>query len=507
MAPILERIALVVGSNVAPSRVSQSLTLWVWMSLLQHPLKERGFSAYVLEGGLLGRNGEAAPASAGSEDTLPLELESQLLQAGAELEEALPQKAEAETARQLEGQGLDDAAEDARGEMIARQAQLETDSQRASEALSNAQRRKLELQAQLRDTEAAAAGQRRLAEVSIEQMRRASEQRLHEEKRRLRDEYSQAASEMKRLAAARQEAEERFAAEKQRLEEELAGAKDAMESEAQRIREEMEAARHEAEKKAKVIHAEQSENERQLRDDTESRLRKERTRLEAEFAAGMTAQERAKRELQAAQSAKATAQREAERLTAELRHAQDQRESEEEARRQTTLQSLEDERSLATRDLEEAEATEKSLSSTIVRIRGEVKPDAGAEAPAEETTLSELADFEAQLTQASQRLDGAHRAKASADRASHQAQEKIAHQRALEGELRLQLHEEAETWLKEERTRSALNASGPSARRRARNRRRPPTICSKRYRPSSATRTGVPRTASRAKTTSNVPWR
>ena len=26
MAPILERIALVVGSNVAPSRVSQSLT-------------------------------------------------------------------------------------------------------------------------------------------------------------------------------------------------------------------------------------------------------------------------------------------------------------------------------------------------------------------------------------------------------------------------------------------------------------------------------------------------
>ena len=42
MAPILERIALVVGSNVAPSRVSQSLTLWVWMSLLQHPLERRG---------------------------------------------------------------------------------------------------------------------------------------------------------------------------------------------------------------------------------------------------------------------------------------------------------------------------------------------------------------------------------------------------------------------------------------------------------------------------------
>ena len=42
MAPILERIALVVGSNVAPSRVSQSLTLWVWMSLLQHPLESRG---------------------------------------------------------------------------------------------------------------------------------------------------------------------------------------------------------------------------------------------------------------------------------------------------------------------------------------------------------------------------------------------------------------------------------------------------------------------------------
>ena len=42
MAPILERIALVVGSNVAPSRVSQSLTLWVWMSLLQHPLDSRG---------------------------------------------------------------------------------------------------------------------------------------------------------------------------------------------------------------------------------------------------------------------------------------------------------------------------------------------------------------------------------------------------------------------------------------------------------------------------------
>ena len=42
MAPILERIALVVGSNVAPSRVPQSLTLWVWMSLLQHPLEWEG---------------------------------------------------------------------------------------------------------------------------------------------------------------------------------------------------------------------------------------------------------------------------------------------------------------------------------------------------------------------------------------------------------------------------------------------------------------------------------
>ena len=72
---------------------------------------------------------------------------------------------------------------------------------------------------------------------------------------------------------------------------------------------------------------------------------------------------------------------------------------------------------------------------------------------------TELHTFEDKVSEASQRIDSAAKARAQAQRAQLLVEERLARQRALEEETRLTLYEEAESWLAEERDRDGSAAS------------------------------------------------
>jgi hypothetical protein len=72
---------------------------------------------------------------------------------------------------------------------------------------------------------------------------------------------------------------------------------------------------------------------------------------------------------------------------------------------------------------------------------------------------TELHTFEDKVSEASEKIDSAARARAQAQRAQLLVEERLARQRALEEETRLTLYDEAEDWLAEERDRDGSAAS------------------------------------------------
>ncbi len=423
--------AYVVYSNTARRSAAAALVL-----------TELGLRASVLAGGLDERPwGEATPIGEAAHG-----IREELLEVNQVLEEALRKKAEVEATRRVElAPAKGDATEEAQAALKERQRQLEEASIRATEALGQARRRKLELEERLRDTEAQAVSLRSRAQEQIEQIRAQAEERLRAEEARLHTEFSQAADQMKQLEAAQAQAEERFRAERERLEAELAEARARMEREAARIRKEMEEAKRGAQQRATAIQSQQATAETRLREETEARLREERRRLESEFATSLEAQEKAKQDLQSAEGAIAEAQAEAERLAARLQAEREAREEAERKRQEAERQRLARERERAAAELAAAERAkleaERKLESTI--RRGD-----------EEKTAEQVKSVEAKVAKASEAVETAKAAKAEADEAQVRAEARIAAQRELEEELRLQLIEEAEMWLLDERHRS-----------------------------------------------------
>ena len=418
-------------------------------------IAERGISASMLAGGLFGDGPRSEPDTAAPQMR---DLERRLMLANAAFESALRHKAQTDAAKavavssEASREGANAPAELA--ELAAQPVQLERDSELASEALAAAQGSKLELEAEMRKAEAEAAAARAQAEATIERLRAEAETRLQDEEARLKNEYAEAAAEMKRLDESRREAQRRFEADRRRLEEQFARERNAMESEAERIRGGVENAKRDAEQKVEAIRGEHLESERKLREETEARLRAERKRLESEFAMSVAAQEKARQDLELAEAAKRLAQAEAARLATEIEASEQRRRTEEQATRDQQRERLEQERELADEQLDAARKQQEDLSSTIVRIRQGVRPDPAPADDREEQLRSELAEFEGQLAAADEQVDAAERAKSVAERAQQQADVQLAHQRAAEDELRLKLYDEVEDWLGEERKES-----------------------------------------------------
>jgi rhodanese-related sulfurtransferase len=421
-------------------------------------LRQQGFSVCVLEDGLMGK--DVRGGSGGSVD----DLKAQLVLADAEIRTATQRKAQADAAREAaaSGRGMSDS------QRVRLRAKSEADAARANEALAAAKRRKLELEAMVRTMEAKAANERQQAESVVEQLRQQTDVRLQAEKSRLQGEFLQAAGAMDDLKRAQTEAELHFQKERERLEAQIEQARAAVSIEADRIRNEVESAKRAAAEKAERIRREQTLAEQQLRARTEARLLAERRKLETEFQASMNNVRKASKDLNSAENARREAQRNADEVAVKLRAA------EQKARRGGGAPAPA--RQEAGRRLEQAQrarqggAARRGTPSNVVPFKD---PNAGADSGTFDPSSTivalrtELNSFEDKVSEASEHIDAASRARAQAQRAQLLVEERLARQRALEEETRLTLYEEAENWLEEERGREGSVASREKDRDRA----------------------------------------
>ncbi|MDH3412336.1 MAG: cyclic nucleotide-binding domain-containing protein [Gammaproteobacteria bacterium] len=431
-------------------------------------LSQRGFKAYLLEGGLLAATESMATARGGvskpaADRTDPAELHTELAKVNAELEQAILLKAQAEVARRSVTQSTLIRSNIAQEMLKRSQSHASDASRRASEGFERAKRQKREIESKLVEAEANAAGERKKAEALVQKLREEAEKRLRLEDEQLRLEYNEAAQKIENMRRAKEEAEARFEKERKRVESELAKAQEEIASQASKIQAELRKAQEAAEKRAVQIRENHELEEQRLREEMEERLRAERKRLEAEFAETVSAQEKARYELDRAAAARNLAEEESQRIADELKSAQAKRRAQEDTRVKREKARLEREAKEAKSKLEAAEKAKRALQAarkeydkTMAVIRKEEKSldHEKRESKAERALRAELESYQAKMEAAEGQIDEALRAKESADQAKAEAEEKVVTQQAVEEEIRVQLYDEMEQWLKEERDRS-----------------------------------------------------
>ncbi len=433
-------------------------------------LTQRGFKAYLLEGGLSTATESIAAtrvevSKSTPERVDPAELQAELAKVNAELEEAIRLKAQAEVARRSVTQSTLIRSNIAQEMLKRSQSHASDASRRASEEFERAKKQKRELETRLVEAEANAAGERKKAEALVQKLRAEAEKRLRLEDERLKQEYSEAAQKIESMRKAKAEAEARFAKERQRLEAELAKAQEEIASKASRIQAELRNAQEAAEQRAAQIRDNHDVEEQRLREEMEERLRTERQRLESEFAGTIQSQEKAKHELERAEAARKLAEEESQRIADELKAAQEKRRAQEDTRVKQERARLEREANKAKSKLEAAEKAKRALQSarkeydkTMAVIRKEEKSLAKekekGESKAERALRAELEAYRKKMDAAESQINVAIKAKESADQAKAEAEKKVVTQHAVEEEIRVQLYDEMEQWLKEERERS-----------------------------------------------------
>ena len=432
-------------------------------------LSELGYTAYVLDGGLLGNpdltqlRPPPAATPAPKSEASPIHLSEVLAKADQDVEIAFQDKLEATTARRLWVDELEEATDkDTNARLRAKQKKLELESQTASAALAQAQRKKLEIESKLRSSEAQAERRRAEAEVACENLRKRAESLLKDEETRLQDQYAVAAAKLNDLKQAREATEERLRKERERIENELAQSNQTLQLEAQKIKEDLERMKLEAEKKAVQIRSKEASEEDRLRSETEAALRAERQKLETQFALSVSELEKAEHKLDQAEEAKLVADREAKRIVAAMRAVEDKRREEAETARldaQKKLASVAEKAGESVVDAEKAkqtaEAKRRAAMHKLARIRAASGEGEEPEGLGPESSLrEEMERIDANVSDAIGKLDAAQRAKDSAEANRIAGEEKAAKQRESEEELRLKLHEEAEEWLRQEQERS-----------------------------------------------------
>ena len=409
-------------------------------------LRKQGFSVCVLEDGLMAR--DVRGGKRGSAD----DLKAQLVLADAEIRTAMERKAKAEAMREAvtSGSGISDS------QRVAMLARGEVASARADEALAGAKRRKIELETMINAMAVQAADERQQAESVAERLRQQTDARLQAEKNRLQHDFVQAAGAMDDLKRAQSDAEQHFQKERERLEAQISQARASMSNEAERIRGGVESARRTATEKAEKIRREQEIAEQQLRDRTEARLLAARRKLESEFATSKSTVHKASQELSSAERAKRDAQRKAKDVAAKLRAAEEKARGGDGSAPQPQAAGR------------RREAAEPGATSNVVPFKGR-KGGAGSFDPSRTLVAlrTELDTFEDKVSEATDQIDTAARARADAQRATLLVEERLARQRALEEETRLTLYEEAESWLADERDRDGSVASKEKERDRA----------------------------------------
>ncbi len=429
-------------------------------------LAELGLQVNLLAGGLLGTDapGAAGPCVARRIESDSKHWSAELERASEDVEEAFREKLEATTTRRVweeETAALPQIKADAR--LRARQKKLELESVTASKGLAEAQHRKLAAQTKLRAVEADAERRRAHAEAACQNLRQRADLRLRDEETRLQQQYALAASRLAALNKTRTETEDRLRQERERIDAEIERSRASLAKEARKIKDGLAQVKVDSNRESNRIRSEEAGEEEQLRREAESALREDRSRLEAQFAHSVAALQKAQRNVDDAQRAKTQADEEANRVVATMRAVEENRRKEADARRKAQSERLREQAARARQSLgnaqqakEAAETKRRAMMHKLARIRaasGEWAPDETE--PHEDTLQAEIKRMDADVSEAAGQLDAARRAADDADTSKLAGEEMAARQRATEEELRLDLAEEAEDWLRKEREHSS----------------------------------------------------
>lgn len=408
------------------------------------------------------------------------QLTIELARAETEIQSALQDKAEATIARRLWASsfhGLETSADQAEisslesqmADLVSKQARLEERSRNASEALTNAQRRKLEVAATLRSVEKNHAQQ--LATTGAgEPLRHQAEAQARNEEQQLEHRYQRISMKLARLEDTRRAAEQRIEMERKQLEERFATTRNRLQKEADDIQVALCVARERAADSANAIGGAQALAQQRVRAEVETRLRKARIQLESEFEQSELALRTAQQELEAAKISKQAAEHEVQQLAARLQAKKTDAKSDAGAHLSRpdpatpTASIRSDESGVPHQEIEEAfpRLLDSTFGADGKRLIDQFT-QAEAYRPPEQELLTKLEAIKHKLARADSRVTKAANAKEQAAQVKYQVEEQVARHRAVEDELRVEIYEETEKRLRVQWQRSEEETSASVA--------------------------------------------
>lgn len=403
----------------------------------------------------------------------PKPLNPELAAAESEIESAVRDKAEATIARRLWASGfhgLEGSVEQAESRslenqlarLLADQARLEERSHAASEALTKAHHKKLQLEAALRSSNT-----RHAQEQSIHRrLRDPIENPVSNEEQRLEADYRRISTQLAQLEEARRAAEQRLETERKQLAEKYATARKRLQKQAADIQASLSAVREQAPERADAPYPALPTAREHVHIEAEARLRKERMRLEAELRQSERALRAAQQELEAAQASHRAIEHEARQLSMRLQDPQTATAG------QTSGLALPGP-DATSRPRQPNEPTERrhqpvQMPSAPCHESGHQSPGEKTGSPTqaddieetlEESLRAELEAIEHKLAHADSRLTAATQAEKQAVNVKYRVEEQVARHRAVEGELRLEICQGTEHRHREEYQRSMEEAT------------------------------------------------
>lgn len=376
-------------------------------------------------------------------------LHAELMQVNLRLEEALKLKQDAELARfEFEKRTAQ--------ELQAERDRLHAEEECARQALAETARLKEELEAAKHQAEAEALRLRQEEERRLEQLHTEADRRLQEEKQKLETAYAWKEEELTRVLREKREAEVQLAEERKQLANEKLQARRRL-HEARRLQQQLEELQKITAEEITRRIRQQEELESQLRDEIQIKIASERHQLETEFARNAQQLEQAQREREAAEAARQAAAEEAERIVAEYRTAHERWKAEEQARLaeerqhiEREAQRLEENLTAAASARAQAETARLTAEAHLQTLKALPPITPEVTAASSEKWRDEVRQAEHNISEVSSHVLVAREAEATIAAAIEINQAELARQQRAEQELRLEIQQEVDTWLKEQ---------------------------------------------------------
>ena len=316
-----------------------------------------------------------APLESAQAEVRAAELAEDVAKADTRMEEAMRLKAEAEAEKRTAAKKLHSKNKQLEEKAARAQAELEQKAAQANATLEEAKRQRVELERARRAAEAEAGTKRKEEQERMAKLKQENDARLNAEKAKLEAEYAKQAEELAKLQELKKKAKAELNQEREALARKT--------SAANREIEKAEKAKNDAE-----------DVERRIRERSETAIRAERERLEAEFARAAQQMSEAQREREMAEMIKEVAIEKAARTIAEQKVAQALALKEEEAKIATERRKLK----------EEAKRLRKTLNDAK-KVKAQAQAKAKAEAAKRKKREQQAAKISHDMTAAAHKAD------------------------------------------------------------------------------------------------------